>query len=178
MPTDIWIPSSDVVRPQWGRQFSAGYFSDLGENRARVKLGGYYRLRELSWYTEKPQPTDNLESNTDNNLVFGTGWSYGAEFFIKKRTGKLNGWIGYTWSKTEREFPDLNNGEIFPATYDRRHDLSIVLDYKINEMWRLGVVQVYATGNSITLPIQRYMLEGQIVSLYDSRKWIQDGSLP
>ena len=171
MPTDIWIPSSDVVRPQWGRQFSAGYFTDLGDNRNyELSVEGYYKdLENLVEYGENTQPTDNLESNTDNNLVFGTGWSYGAEFFLKKRTGKLNGWIGYTWSKTEREFPDLNNGEIFPATYDRRHDLSIVLDYKINEMWRLGVVQVYATGNSITLPIQRYMLEGQIVSLYDSR---------
>ena len=86
------------MRPQWGRQFSAGYFTDLGENRNyELSVEGYYKdLENLVEYGENTQPTDNLESNTDNNLVFGTGWSYGAEFFLKKRTGKLNGWIGYS----------------------------------------------------------------------------------
>ncbi|MBM72378.1 MAG: TonB-dependent receptor [Crocinitomicaceae bacterium] len=171
MPTDVWIPSSDIVRPQWGRQYSAGYFTDLGENKDyELSVEGYYKqLENLVEYAQNTQPTDNLESNTDNNLVFGDGWSYGAEFFLKKRRGALNGWIGYTWSKTEREFPDLNNGDIFPATYDRRHDLSLVLDYTYSDRWRFGLVHVYATGNSITLPIQRYIIEGQIVDLYDDR---------
>ena len=171
MPTDVWIPSSDVVRPQWGRQYSAGYFADLGENKNyELSIEGYYKqLDNLVEYAQNTLPTDNLESNTDNNLVFGDGWSYGAEFFLKKRRGVLNGWVGYTWSKTEREFPDLNNGNPFPATYDRRHDLSVVLDYKLNEKWRFGFVHVFATGNTTTLPIQRYILEGQIVDLFDER---------
>ena len=171
MPTDVWIPSSDVVSPQWGRQYSAGYFADLGENKDyELSVEGYYKqLDNLVEYAQNTQPTDNLETNTDNNLVFGCGWSYGAEFFLKKRRGALNGWIGYTWSKTEREFAELNNGNPFPATYDRRHDLSVVLDYTMNDKWRFGLVHVYATGNSITLPLQRYILESQIISLYDDR---------
>jgi hypothetical protein len=171
MPMDVWLPSSDVVAPQWGRQISAGYFTDLGEDRDyEMSVEGYYKdLENLVEYAENTQPTDNMETNTDNNLVFGDGWSYGAEFFLKKRRGDLNGWIGYTWSKTEREFADLNNGEVFPATYDRRHDLSLVLDYTINENWRVGLVHVYATGNSITLPAQMYMLEGTIASVYGDR---------
>ena len=171
LPTDVWLPSSDVVQPQWGRQYSAGYFMDLGKNKQyEASIEGYYKeLDNLVEYAENSQPTDNLSTNTDNNLVFGKGWSYGAEFFIKKRTGRLNGWIGYTWSKTEREFEDLNNGEIFPARFDRRHDLSVVLDYKINDKWNMGGVFVYATGNAITLPSQTYFLEGQITSLYGER---------
>lgn len=171
MPTDVWIPSSDVVKPQWGRQYSAGYFMDFGKDKNyEMSIEGYYKeLDNLVEYAENTQPTDNLETNTDNNLVFGEGWSKGVELFIKKRRGYLNGWIGYTWSKTDRQFDDLNSGDIFPATYDRRHDLSIVLDYTLNDMWRFGFIHVYATGNSITLPIQRYFINGQVVSLFDER---------
>ena len=100
MPTDVWIPSSDRVNPQWGRQYSAGYFTDLGENRDyEFSLEGYYKeLENLVEYAENTMPADNLSTNTDNNLVFGEGWSYGAELFIKKRRGDLNGWLGYTWA--------------------------------------------------------------------------------
>lgn len=171
MPTDVWLPSSDIVQPQWGRQYSAGYFMDLGENKQyEASIEGYYKdLKNLVEYAENSQPTDNLGTNTDNNLVFGDGWSYGAEFFLKKRTGKLNGWIGYTWSKTDRQFEELNNGEVFSARFDRRHDLSVVVDYTINDKWKMGGVFVYATGNSITLPTQTYILEGQVTSLYGDR---------
>ena len=170
-PTDVWVPSSDVVKPQWGRQWSTGYFTDIGKNKNwETSIELYYKdLENLVEYAENTLPTDNIGTNTDNNLVFGTGWSYGAEFFLKKRSGRINGWIGYTWSKTERLFEELNNGEIFPAKFDRRHDLSFVLDYTLNEKWRLGGVFVYATGNSISLPIQRYMVEGRITDLYGPR---------
>ena len=170
-PTDVWVPSSDIVKPQWGRQWSTGYFADIGkEKNWETSIELYYKdLENLVEYAENTLPTDNIGTNTDNNLVFGDGWSYGAEFFIKKRSGRMNGWIGYTWSKTERIFEDLNNGEIFPAKFDRRHDLSLVIDYTLNEKWRLGGVFVYATGNSISLPIQRYIVEGLITDLYGSR---------
>jgi len=170
-PTDIWVPSSDLVKPQWGRQWNAGYFMDLGAERAwEASIEGYYKdLENLVEYAENTLPTDNIGTNTDNNLVFGEGWSYGVEFFVKKRRGPLNGWVGYTWSKTERLFDDLNNGEVFPAKFDRRHDLSVVLDYTLNKKWRFGGVFVYATGNSISLPIQRYMIEGLITDLYGAR---------
>ncbi|MDA0569335.1 MAG: TonB-dependent receptor, partial [Bacteroidetes bacterium] len=170
-PTDVWVPSSDVVKPQWGRQWSTGYFTDIGKNKNwETSIELYYKdLENLVEYAENTLPTDNIGTNTDNNLVFGSGWSYGAEFFIKKRTGRINGWIGYTWSKTERLFEELNNGEIFPAKFDRRNDLSVVIDYTLNEKWRFGGVFVYATGNSISLPIQRYMVEGRITDLFGSR---------
>lgn len=113
-------------------------------------------------------PEDNINNNTDNNFVFGTGESYGAEFFFKKRVGKLNGWVGYTLSWTWRYFPDISS-ERFPARYDRRHDLSVVVVYDLNERLSFGGVFVYGTGNAITLPVTRYLIEGTIVDEYGPR---------
>lgn len=171
LPGDIWIPSSDRVAPQWGQQVSLGYFTDLGkENMWEASVEGYWKdLTGLVAYGENSRPEDNINNNVDNNLVFGDGYSYGLEFFLKKRQGAFTGWIGYTWSKTEREFDDLNNGLAFPSKFDRRHDLSVVADWKVNEKWRIGAAFVYATGNSLTLPIQRYVFEGRITDVYGSR---------
>ncbi len=170
-PTDVWLPSSDLVKPQWGRQWSAGYFTDLGKDRSwEASIEGYYKsLENLVEYADNTLPTDNIGTNTDNNLIFGNGWSYGAEFFLKRRAGRVNGWVGYTWSKTQRVFEELNDGEVFDAKFDRRHDLSVVIDYTLNEKWRFGGVFVYATGNAISLPIQRYVIEGRITDLYGDR---------
>ena len=170
-PTDIWVPSSDLVPPQRGRQVNAGYFFDLGPNReweCSVEL--YHKdLDNLVEYAENTRPDQNIGTNPDNNLVFGQGSSYGAEFFLKRKFGELNGWVGYTWSKTDRQFDDLNNGDPFPAKFDRRHDLSVVVDWTPSERWNFGAVFVYATGNTLTLPIQRYFLEGIVTDVYGSR---------
>lgn len=171
LPGDIWLPSSDRVRPQWGRQYSLGYFRDLGEERNwECSIETYWKdLENLVAYGENSRPEDNIGNNVDNNLVFGNGWSYGLEMFLKKRQGSLTGWIGYTWSKTERKFDDLNQGLVFPSKFDRRHDLSVVLDWQPNEKWRFGGAFVYATGNSLTLPAQRFIFEGRITDIYGDR---------
>ena len=171
LPGDIWIPSSDRVKPQWGRQVSLGFFKTLGkEENWEASIEGYWKeLENLVAYAENTSPEDNIGDNVDNNLIFGDGWSYGIETFLKKRQGKFTGWIGYTWSKTERQFDDLNMGLIFPAKYDRRHDLSVVLDYALSKQWRFGGAFIYATGNSLTLPVQRYIFEGRITDVYGSR---------
>jgi hypothetical protein len=96
----------------------------------------------------------------EEEFVFGDGWSYGAEFFINKTRGKLNGWIGYTLSWTYRKFQQLNNGEKFPARYDRRHDMSIVVNYDPGKKWRFGAVFVYGTGAATTMPERFYIIEG------------------
>ena len=171
LPGDIWIPSSDRVKPQWGRQASVGYFKTLGANEDwEASVEGYWKeLDNLVAYAENTSPEDNIGNNVDNNLVFGEGWSYGLETFVKKRQGRFTGWVGYTWSKTERQFDDLNASLVFPAKYDRRHDLSVVLDYTLSKSWRFGGAFVYATGNSLTLPIQRYLFEGRITDVYGPR---------
>ena len=91
------------------------------------------------------------------------------EFLVKKNKGKTTGWIGYTWSKTTRFFDEVNNGTAFPAKYDRRHDLSITATHKYSKKWTFSGVFVYATGNSITLPTERYVIGENIYTEFTSR---------
>lgn len=170
LPTDVWVPSSDVVKPQEGTQYSIGYFRNFSENVYETSLELYYKkmLNQIE-YRDGALPEDNVNDNADNNFTFGEGRGYGAELFLKKATGKFNGWIGYTLSWTKRKFPELNNGEEFYAKYDRRHDASIVLNYELNKKWTFGMTWVYATGNALTLPISRYFINGNIVYEYGER---------
>lgn len=170
LPTDVWLPSTDRVNPQFGIQYNLGYFRDILGGEYEASVEGYYKdMRNLVEYAEGAAPENNLNNNTDNQLVFGDGTSYGVEFFLKKSRGKFNGWIGYTWSKTTRTFEDLNFGNSYPAKFDRRHDLSVVLSYDIKEKFTLGGTFVYATGNAITLPVERYFYEGRVVDIYGER---------
>ncbi|NLA23690.1 MAG: TonB-dependent receptor, partial [Bacteroidales bacterium] len=170
LPTDLWVPSSDVVKPQVGRQYAVGYFHNFANNQFESSIEVYYKeLQNLLEYMDGAMYGDDLNDNPDNYFIFGNGDSYGVEMFVKRNTGRLTGWLGYTWSKTQRSFPDIDNGNPFPAKYDRRHDLSLTLTYNLNEKWSLGAVFVYATGNTTTLPIARYIIDGQIVNEYGPR---------
>ena len=169
LPTDIWFPTTDIAKPQKGWQASLGYFQNFKENKYEASIEIYYKgMKNLVEYKQGALPSDNVNDNTDNLLVFGRGWSYGAEFFIKKATGKLTGWIGYTWAKTERLFPDLQK-EVFPAKYDRRHDLTVVAGYKLNERWTFGACFIYASGNTLTLPNSWYVQDQSILFNYGLR---------
>lgn len=170
LPTDIWVPCSDVVKPQIGRQYALGYFRNFLNNTYETSVEVYYKkmLNQVE-FAPGALPEDNVNNNTDNSFVFGTGQSYGAEFFVKKRTGKLTGWIGYTLSWTTRTFPDIEDGRVFYARYDRRHDASVAISYELNDKWTFGTIFVYGTGNAITLPVSRYLIEGEIVPEYGPR---------
>ena len=169
LPTDIWFPSTDIAQPQRGWQASVGYFRNLFNNKFETSVELYYKgMRNLIEYREGAQPSDNVTTNPDNLLVFGVGRSFGAEFFIRKNTGKLTGWIGYTIARTERYFENLQ-ATWFPARYDRTHDLSIAFNYKISDKWTAGAVFVYATGNTMTLPVAWYVHQGDIVFEYGDR---------
>ena len=170
LPTDVWVPSSDIVKPQRSIQYAAGYFQNFLNNRFEASVEGYYKdMINLIEYEEGALPEDDIGNNADNNFTFGTGYSYGVEFFLKKRTGPITGWVGYTWSVTNRNFAEINEGREFPATYDRRNDLSLVLAYKLNKRWSFGGTFVYATGNTLTLPVARYVIEGRVVNEYTDR---------
>lgn len=150
-PIDLWIPSSDVVKPQRAHQVGAGLFRNFMDNTYETSIELYYKkMNNQIAYEEGANVF--FQNDIDDQLVFGEGWSYGAEFFVQKRRGKFNGWIGYTLSWTKRHFDELNEGQPFPAKYDRRHDLSATVAYEINDKWTVGAVFVYGTGHSITLP--------------------------
>ena len=130
----------------------------------------YYKdLKNQIEYRDGSLPGASLKDNSDNQFVFGNGQAYGVEFFVKKRQGKFNGWVGYTLSWTTRTFPDINQGRIYYAKYDRRHDISIVLSYDLSKKWTFSAVWVYATGNAITVPQSYYFIDGNFVTEYGDR---------
>jgi hypothetical protein len=127
-------------------------------------------------YAPGSSPDGTVNDNADNNFVFGKGWSYGAEFFVKKAKGRFNGWVGYTLAWTKRKFEDLNDGTTYNAKHDRRHDISVVLAYDLNERWTFGSTWVYATGNLNTIPLAAYFINGRLT--YDYGNTIYNFRLP
>ncbi len=170
MPTDIWYPVTDLAKPQTGWQAAMGYFQNFRNNMFETSVEVYYKkMNHLVEFREGAIPTEAVNDNTDNLMAFGKGWSYGIEFFIKKNIGKWTGWIGYTLSKTNRQFDLINEGKIFRAKYDRRHDLSAVVSYTINDRWRLGANFIYASGNAMTMPSAWYIYDQQMLLEYTER---------
>ena len=171
LPTDVWLPSSDVVKPQFGRQIALGYYKNFLENEYETSTELYYKTMEnLVEYQENYIPGIAVGiGNIDNNLTFGNGKSYGLELFFAKRRGALNGWIGYTLSKTTREFNELNEGNWYYSKYDRTHDLSLVLNYEISERLNFSTVFIYATGNSLTVPKSVYVINGELLTEWGDR---------
>lgn len=170
LPTDTWVPSSDVVQPQKGTQYALGYFRNFKDNTYEASVEVYYKdLKNQIEYKDGALPGDNVNDNPDNQFVYGTGQAYGLELFFKKRVGKLNGWIGYTLSYTKRRFPDLNMGKEFYAKYDRRHDVSFVASYDLTKKWIFSAVWVYSTGNAVSVPTSFYFIDGNLVTEYTDR---------
>lgn len=170
LPTDVWVPCSELVKPQKGSQYALGYFRNFKDNTYEASVEIYYKqLQNQIEYKDGSLPGADVNDNADNSFTFGKGEAYGAEFFIKKRVGKFNGWIGYTLSYTKRIFPELNRGNEFFAKYDRRHDASVVLCYDLSRKWNFGAVWVYGTGNAITIPTSYYVIDGNITYEYSDR---------
>ena len=168
LPADVWVPSSEIVKPQRGWQYAAGYFQNIRRGMYEASVEAYYKsLQDQIDYRESY--VDNSVDQVENEFVFGSGEAYGLEFFIRKNSGKLNGWIGYTLSRTDRTFPDIKNGRTYPTTYDRTHDLSFVSNYNISPKLIAGVVFVYATGKSYTPPERVYLIDGELQTDYGPR---------
>jgi hypothetical protein len=164
LPTDVWVPSTYRVRPQMSWQYALGYYRNVSDGMYETSIEAYYKTMDNQIeYREGYTPSTR---DTEEEFVFGRGWSYGAEFLVDKRRGRLTGWIGYTLAWTWRRFPQLNGGDRFPARYDRRHDLSIVAVYELSRKWKLSGSFVYATGNAITLPERFYVMEGVLTQEY------------
>jgi hypothetical protein len=165
LPTDIWVPSTLRVRPQMAWQYSAGYFQNFMDNKIETSVEVYYKKMENQVeYRSGYLPSSLTDPELD--YVYGSGEAYGSEFFINKTRGRFTGWIGYTLAWTYRKFPDLNNGNRYPAKYDRRHDLSVVASYEASKKWTFSGVFIYATGNAITLPSNLYFVETGLVQQF------------
>ncbi len=174
LPTDVWMPCTEEIKPQIGNQYALGYFQNFGDNIFETSVEVYYKTMDNQIeYKEGAEPSANVYDNPDNAFTYGRGWAYGAEFFVKKSKGKFTGWIGYTLSWAWRQFKEINYGRDFLAKYDRRHDASLVLTYDMNKQWNFGAVWVYATGNRGTLPNGFFLYEGSLSHDYGLRNSYQ-----
>ena len=170
MPTDLWVPVTDKVVPMESHQVAAGVFYSLS-GIADLSVEGYYKkMSNLIEYKDGATFFGSSE-NWENLVVAGDGYSYGIEFLAQRDFGKLTGWVAYTWSRTMRLFNRpgqvLNGGKEFPAKYDRRHDLSIVLSYRFNDRCDVSATWVFSTGNTATLATKYYPVASDDPADYD-----------
>ena len=166
--TDLWIPSSSVVKPQIADQYSLGFYKNLKNNLYEISVEVYYKnMQNQIEYKNGAQFVLNKAAEAD--LVFGKGTSYGVELYAKKRYGRLNGWVSYTLSFTDRTFNDIDAAQPFPAKQDRRHEVSIVAIYQLTPKWTLSGTWVYYTGNAVTFPSGKYLVDNRIISFYTER---------
>lgn len=169
LPTDLWLPSTAKVKPQNSWQAAAGVAKTLGKGY-ELSIEGYYKkMSNLIAYREGSGLFEF--GDWQDRLVFGEGDSYGVELLLQKKKGKFTGWLGYTWSKSNRKFAELNFGETFPYTYDRRHDISLVGSYEFNKKWSISSTWVYGTGNAVTLANSNFR------ALYDNGISTTQGNL-
>lgn len=153
---DTWLTTDDGVPPAWGDQFVVALKTKPSETyNFDVEL--YYRnMRELFELDPRVQDPAGLDYN--ELFRFGKGYAYGAEFFLQKRKGKLNGFLGYTWGTSRRRFPEYNNDMYYPPKFDRIHDVNMVMNYQLSKKWRATVVFNYATGQAYTDVLGSYEL--------------------
>ncbi|WP_394776420.1 carboxypeptidase-like regulatory domain-containing protein [Flavobacterium sp.] len=173
-PTDTWKLSDINVKPESGLQYSLGIFKKLEYNDLELSLEGYYKTSK-NILDYKVGANILLNENLETELLQGDGKAYGIEFLLKKSIGRLNGWIGYTYSRTfiklDSQFNDekVNNGAYFPTNFDKPHDLSIVMNYKFTHRYSFSSNFVYQTGRPITYPIGKYSYNGAEYTLYSDR---------
>ena len=165
LPTDIWIPSTYQIPPQTGKQFSGGIFRNFTADKWETSLNAYYKTMKNQLKFARGLVNPQVVSLSER-LVKGRAISYGLEAFIKKNTGQWTGWMSYTLSKTTKQFDALNNGQPFPAKYDRRHDFTFTTTYKLNKRWSFSGVFSYSSGNRMTIPVARYLIQRSIINEY------------
>lgn len=166
-PSDRWIMSSNVVKPQISDQISIGYYRNTDQLTYDFSVEGYYKF--LSNQIDLKNSSDERDLYVERQLRFGKGRAYGIEFLAKKNNGKFTGWIAYTISKTEKKINGVNNDLWYNARQDRPHDLSIVAMYDLTKKLSLSAAFVYQTGYAVTFPVGKYQIEGNTLWLYTER---------
>lgn len=155
LPSDLWVPVTKNIPPMRSMQVAAGVSYNL-LNQVEMSVEGYYK-RSLNLIEYKEGATFmGYTDDWQKQVEIGNGWSYGVEFLVQRKIGPVTGWIGYTWSRSMRQFDKINGGKPFHAKYDREHDLSITLQYQITDHIDVAGTWVYGTGSRGTLVTQTY----------------------
>lgn len=167
-PLDVWFPSSPNIHPQISNQIAIGYFRNFLNDRLEASIEVYYKKIKHA-IDFKDHASLLLNKYVEGEMRFGMTTSYGMELLLSKNEGRLNGWISYTLSKTERDFDEINNGRPYPAPYDRPHNVSVVLNYEITRRLWISANWVYSTGLPVTFPTGRFEYMGIIAPVYSDR---------
>ena len=167
-PTDVWLPSSNNIKPEIADQYAVGFYKNSKNGMYEFNTEIYYKaLQNQIDYKNAAVTLGN--DNVESELLYGTGRAYGIEMLMRKKTGRLTGWVGYTLSKVEKKIDGINNFEYFNARQDRTHDISIVGIYDLTKKWNVSATWVYTTGNAVTFPTGKYEVNNQTVFLYSDR---------
>ena len=167
-PLDIWFPASPNVEPQLCDQFAAGYFRNFNNNMYEVSMEVYYKnLRRLIDFRDHAQLF--LNQYLEGELRIGKGYSYGIETIVRKNEGRLSGWLSYTYSRSFRLVPEINNGKLYVSPYDKPHNFNIVANYGITSRIIASATWIYATGIPVTFPTGKAIIGNAIIPIYSDR---------
>lgn len=165
LPTDFWIIANKELKPQKGDEISLGYYHIFNNSNIELSADLYYReMQDVTQFDYNFIENDNI--SFIDKISYGSGRSFGLELMLKKNFGKFTGWLGYTLSKSDRKFDNINNGKRFKARYDRTHDFTITSNYKINDKWDISLTGIYATGNRYTQPTSWYFINNLPIKEY------------
>ena len=167
-PTDKWIASSNIIKPEISDQYAMGWYKNLDGNNYELTAETYYKqlYNQIDYRSGADVYTNDA---IESQILFGIGRAYGIETMLKKKSGKLTGWLAYTLSKTERKIDGINDGAWYNARQDRTHEVAIVGNYQLTKKWNLSANWVYYTGDAVTFPAGKYVIDNQIVFYYTQR---------
>ena len=167
-PLDIWLPSNTYIKPLIANQVGLGYFRNLKNNMFETSAEVYYKkMKNVIDYIDGAQLF--LKENLETELLHGSGYAYGLEIYAKKQEGRLTGWLSYTLSKSMRKIPGINNGNAYPSSYDRTHNISLVASYELARRLNISSTWVFSTGNPTSYPIAKYDIQGNTIYFYADR---------
>ncbi|MDB5274141.1 MAG: outer membrane protein [Chitinophagaceae bacterium] len=172
LPFNMWVPSNNYFKPAYADQIAGGYFRNFKENKFEASAEVYYKnMHNVLDYIDNADLTLNPQIETQ--VKAGRSWSYGLELYIKKNTGKTTGWISYTLSKTQRQINGINGDRPYAASYDRRHNLNVVVLHEFNDRYSLSATFVYGTGRPMGLPSGRFEYDGYVGGSYPDRNSVR-----
>ncbi len=167
-PTDKWVASTNIIKPEISDLVSLGYYKDLW-NDVELNTEVYYKtMQNQIDYKDGADIFINTDA-VETQLLFGRGRAYGWELQLKKKAGKLTGWVSYTLAKTEKQIDGINNNQWYNARQDRTHDVAVVASYELSKKWSISANWVYNTGNAVSFPTGKYSIDGQVAFYYTER---------
>ncbi|MCS6831989.1 MAG: carboxypeptidase-like regulatory domain-containing protein [Flammeovirgaceae bacterium] len=168
LPYDMWMPVNAYIRPQLADHFSGGFFRNFLDNTWETSIEAFYK--DLQHQIDfKPTAQLILNDHLETEILQGIGKAYGVELFIRKQRGKTTGWLSYYLARTERKIDGINRNRPYPTSFDRTHNLSLVVNHQVSRRVSFSANWVFASGLAFTFPVAKYEFDGFLVPYYTNR---------